>query len=950
MNLLVKLCLFFVLAGLSNNVLSQTPTGSIKGVVRDTVNSEFIQGASVKIKGNANSTVSNNKGEFIFDNLEAGQYIISISVKGFKTWRDTVVLTAGQNVDLGVIFPETEAVTFKGSRVVFRRPKTTIAEGVKQQKEAEGVSNVQTSEEFKTTQASNAGQVASRIPGVTLMENRFIMLRGLSQRYNSVQINNINAPSTETDRRAFSFDLIPSSALDQMAVFKSPSSDLAGDFAGGVIKLLTKNEIEKDFFSVNIGLGYRVNTTFSKHQNNSVNSSTDMLGFDNGNRDLPSSFPKSLADLSTKESVSYGKQMRNNFDVNSFTAPLDFGFGFGFGKNIKLKKNELYTVNNFSYSTNYQFAAMQRYRFQNDPVDYVKEMFHYNDDNFSIESKIGILSNWILKTNRKASYTFKNIFNQIGENETTIRTGVTLTERPSDEFRNYSFHYTSRSIYFGQFEGQHKLRKKGDKFVYTLGYSHINRDEPDFRRFRTFRNIGTNDPYTLIDPSSATPFDAARFYSKLKENTVSANINLEKHFINRIDSTKDIVLRLGTYAESKARNFNARWISYSYTGDPTNKNEFLVQPIDRIFSEGNINTAAGFRPLEGTNPSDKYAASNNLLSAYVNSSIPFSNMNLNVGVRSEYFNQVLTSATQTEPLNVDMTNLNILPSVNFAYYFVKAKDTKNKKNAKNTLLRLTYGKTVNRPEFREIAPFLYYDFMYDLNVAGNPDLVSAKIDNVDIRFENYPTKNETVNIGFFYKRFLNPIENYVQVVGLSPQFYLKNAKSATNMGAELEVRKSFEQQSQNAFIKNLSMVLNASYIISEVDLGDDSTLSQASKRPLQGQSPYIFNLTLQYRNDSGLTVNVAYNIFGKRIAFVGNNLFPTVYEMPRHSLDLTVTKEINKKFSLKFGVSDVLNFKHQLWQDTNNDGDISYTKGTDHQLLEYRRGQLINFGISYKIK
>jgi len=942
MNLFTKLFLFIVFIAGSQNVFSQT-TGSIKGILKDSVKKEFIQGATIVIDGTNKGTVSNNAGEFSFTNLSDGPYSVVISSNGLKTITKNITITNGASVDLGMLMMEIEVTEFKSFGTVIKKPKNTVEGGIKDVKTSEVVISVATAETFAKSQDNDAAKAAARIPGVTLMENRFIMLRGLSQRYNSVQINNINAPSTEVDRRAFSFDLIPSSMLDKIAIYKSPSSDLAGDFAGGVIKLETKNEIEKDFFSVNFGFGYRLNTTFTSHDNNSVSSGTDLLGFDNGNRGLPSGFPKSLSGLSSSQSVAQGKTLRNNFSLSSFSTPLDFGFGFGFGKNIKLnKKMSLFTVNNFGYSTNYQCAAMSRYRYQNDQTDYVRQMFNYNDNNLSIESKFSILSNWIFKLDKNNTFSFKNIFNQIGENETTIRTGVNLTERPFDEFKNYSFHYTSRSIYFGQFEGIRKFRRKGDKFVYTFGYSNIARNEPDYRRFRTYRSINSNGEYTMIDPPSASLFDAARFYSKLNENTVSGNFNYEKHFTNKIDtaSDKDIVLRIGSYVESKNRDVSARWISYSYNGDPTNKNEFLKQPIDRIFSPENLTTAGGFKPVEGTNPSDKYTASNKLLAGYVNSSLPFRTINLNVGVRAEYFNQILKSATQNGPVNVNLKNLNILPSVNAAYYF-------DKKN----LLRLAYGKTVNRPEFRELAPFVYYDFMYDVNIVGNPNLKSATIDNLDLRFENYPTKSETVSVGFFFKRFLNPIENYVQPVGLSQQFYLQNAKSATNKGIEIEIRKSFEESSQNQFIQKLSMVINASYIISKVDLGKDSTLSQARTRPLQGQSPYIFNMALQYKNDSGLTVNIAYNIFGKRIVYVGNNIFPTVYEMPRHSLDLTVTKEINKRFNLKFGVSDILNFKHQLWQDTNNDGNIDYKKEkTDHQLLQYRRGQMFSVGISYKIR
>ena len=915
-------------------------SASISGTVQDSSKKEPIQGASVNMLTNSKSDVTNSKGEFQITGLKDGWYSLVVKMTGYKARIiDSIRISKGQNVQLGNIYMEVRIETFKKGTVRFVKPKTTIAAAVQEQKKNEQVTNVVTSASIAKSQDGDAAKVAARVPGVTLLENRFIMLRGLSQRYNSVQVNNINAPSTEVDRRAFSFDLIPSSMLDKMSIYKSPSADLAGDFAGGVIKLYTKSEIEKDFVTYNIGIGYRLNTTLTSHLFNSVGSTTDYFGFDNGTRALPSAFPANLSGFSASQNILYGKQLNNNYALNKMRSPLDFGLGFGFGKNIKLNKMSLFTVNNFSYGTSYQYASMKRYRYQYDQIDYATQVFDYTDENLAVESKFSVLSNWMLKVSDKSSFTFKNIFNQIGENETTIRTGVNPTERPNDEWKNYSFHYTSRSIYFGQLEGSHRIGQK-DKLVYTAGYSNVGRNEPDYRRFRTVRSIGSNQAYTMVDPPSSNLFDAARFYSKLNENTLSATVNYEKHFENSIDSGNDIIFRTGTYAESKSRTFRARWFGYKYSGDPSLKSEFLKTPIDQIYAAENINATSGLKPEEGTNPSDKYDAQNQLLCAYVNASMPLSRIKLNFGVRAEYFNQTLLSATATEKVDVQLTNLNILPSLNAAYIF-------DKKN----LLRLAYGKTVNRPEFRELAPFVYYDFMYDVNIVGNPDLKSATIDNIDMRFENYPSASETISFGLFYKRFLNPIENYVQPVGLSQQFFLRNASSASNMGAEIELRRSFQNSTQNAFFKKLSVLINASYIISKVDLGQDSTLSQARTRPLQGQSPYIINLALQYQNDSGLSVNVAYNIFGKRIVYVGNNIFPTVYEMPRHSLDITVTKEIGKRLTLKFGVSDLLNYKHQLWQDMNNDSRIDYKKArTDQQLLEFRRGQLFSLGLSYKIK
>ncbi|MEN9346472.1 MAG: hypothetical protein RLZZ60_1941, partial [Bacteroidota bacterium] len=265
----------------SNTFLMHANNSGIKGIVVDP-SKKVLSDVSVELK-NQKTIKTNSKGEFEFEGLSVGFYSITIKLNGYDNKTiDSIQVIDNSVMNLGQIVLKEKIENKRGARVTFKKPQTTVAAGVQEQKKNESVTNVITSASIAKSNDGDAAKVAARVPGVTLMENRFIMLRGLSQRYNSVQINNINAPSTETDRRAFSFDLIPSNMLDKMSIYKSPSSDLSGDFAGGVIKLLTKNEMEKDFVTYSFGLGFRVNTTFKSHMNNSVQSSTDYLGFDNG--------------------------------------------------------------------------------------------------------------------------------------------------------------------------------------------------------------------------------------------------------------------------------------------------------------------------------------------------------------------------------------------------------------------------------------------------------------------------------------------------------------------------------------------------------------------------------------------------------------------------------------------------------------------------------------------
>jgi outer membrane receptor protein involved in Fe transport len=260
------------------------------------------------------------------------------------------------------------------------------------------------------------------------------------------------------------------------------------------------------------------------------------------------------------------------------------------------------------------------------------------------------------------------------------------------------------------------------------------------------------------------------------------------------------------------------------------------------------------------------------------------------------------------------------------------------------LVRLAYSRTVNRPELRELAPFLYYNFKYDVNFVGEPNLIQSDIQNIDLRWEMYPQNNETFSVGVFYKRFQNPIETYVQSVGLSQQFKLDNAVSAENFGAEVEVRKSLGDVTSKSFISRFFLVANASYIYTEVDLGGEGELAQDQIRPLQGQSPYVVNAGLHYRDDErGNSMSLLYNVAGPRIFFVGNDNFPTVYELPRHMLDLVMTKKMNARVDIKFGISNIFNARTLLVQDTDRNNKIEYdynSESPDDLIMHFRRGVL----------
>jgi outer membrane receptor protein involved in Fe transport len=259
---------------------------------------------------------------------------------------------------------------------------------------------------------------------------------------------------------------------------------------------------------------------------------------------------------------------------------------------------------------------------------------------------------------------------------------------------------------------------------------------------------------------------------------------------------------------------------------------------------------------------------------------------------------------------------------------------------------MSYGRTVNRPEFRELAPFLFYDYKLEAGRIGNPNLETAVIDNIDMRYEFYPRFGETVSIGGFFKYFDSPIENRTIITTEQPNFTYINADYAINYGLELEVRKSLKGLAPNTFVEKLGINANASYIFSEVDLGA-SAVAQQRTRPLQGQSPYIINAGLFYSNEERkLDATLNYNVFGPRIFSVGDVLFPTIFELQRHSLDLTISKEFKGGIALKVGVQDLLNYPFQFFQDTDR---TETATDLDDPIFTFRRGSIVTFSFRIKI-
>jgi outer membrane receptor protein involved in Fe transport len=914
--------------------------GTIRGTIKDTKSKEDLVGATVFLEGHNKGGAADINGFFSLSHLPVGTYKLRISFVGYKSkFIENVRVLADQVTEVNTFLDE-EGSTLNEVKVIGQKLTNTEISVISEIKAAQQIVSGISAAQISKTLDRNAAEVVKRVPGVTIFGDRFINIRGLNERYNTVMLNNTFTPSMESDVRSFSFDIIPSNQIDRILVFKSPAAELPGEFAGGVVKIFTKTIPDQNSLTVDYGTSFRSGTT---NQTFFTPQSGDLAwtGFNQGFSDLPKYFPstdelKNIALTNPQRLQQVGQSLKNSWTPVQSNAIPDQRLAITGAFKTNLGNVKIGNVTAVNYSnTRTNFTKVQNdYGYSSiEKTGKADELSVFNDQQYTNAIRVGFLHNWAFKLSDNHTIEFKNLYNQLSNAQYIDRNGF----ENGANWQIKSFNQNYRGIYTGQLLGRHNFNDGKTKIDWVAGYNQSYNQLPDYKRFRY-----SSDGKLVVPQGAVQTFNLGRTNINLDEKAITGGVNLvQKLTIQKgttAENSKEIELKAGAYYEVKDRTFNARNLGYVQS----NSSLFNIGslPIDQIFAPQNINTTNGVKIDEQTNKSDAYTAKNSLLAVYASGNYSFSKkFNVIAGVRIESNAQKLNGYDNRDGKavspNIDVTS--VLPSINVSYNF-----------SEKSLLRLAYGKTLNRPEFREIAPFTFYDFVLNRVVTGNPNLQNAKVDNYDFRYEFYPTPSEIISIAAFYKDFTTPIE-VVFTSSSNPNVSFDNAQSAYSTGIELEIRKSLEPVTTNSFLNKINILFNASLIYSRVKLKPEIAANQSDNRPLQGQSPYVINGGLNYNNQkTRLQVNLLYNVIGKRIYAVGNNfgaLYPDWYEMPRNILDLTFSKGITKNLVIKGGITDILNQKALILQDGNQDG--TYSKDNDQTIQSYSPGSVYSLGVVY---
>lgn len=925
--------------------------GTVSGKIIDAETGEIMRRATVMVKDTKLGAYSDVLGTFKIKNVPEGTYSLRISFVGYVTKEiQGVKIAADKTTDIGTVTLQVEKKTTDEVEVVAERINDNQAAMLAVRKNAAQVSDGISAEEIKKTPDSDAGQSLRRVSGVTLVGDKYVYVRGVSERYSNTTLNGTSLSSTEPDKKAFAFDMFPAEFLQNANVAKTFTPDLPGNFAGGLVQLNTVDY--PTGFAINFGASASMsdNITFKSNAFTTYSGgSSDWLGYDDGLRAMPTDLPNSpqafrdfiANDLNNSpNSVHYEAQQRYSDMIKSFnystfnkeqtTAPFNGGLSLSYSDIYNVGGNDLGLIASMIYGNEYTSDAMTR-RVRLATEDTVAK-YSGAGSSYTNSTNMGFIANLAYKIGTSTSITLKNTYSNQSTNEVIALDGY----KEANLIYQMSYQFVQTSLYSTQLGAQHDLSFLNSVLDWKIGYSKSTRDEPDLKRMRFSRNDTSSSFFAdALNATTGSGSQAGRFYSNLNENAYNALLNYKIPF-------EELNIKVGGLYETKSRDFvvrsfviapgnfvMSRYITVNDNGDTLSKKNTVSDSVYSAFDFGKdvnkINPSSlfnaenfgihGLSYLEETEDDDSYSATEDLAAAYImgDFNIPLGDQKLRViaGVRLENANQKLntyypikTDSTFDIQNIVDANYLDYLPSINFVYSATKDMN-----------IRVSASQTLTRPSLREYAPFSFYDFKYQMIVKGNPGLKEAIIQNYDLRWEWFPNPGEVLSVSLFYKNFHDAIEQTLVPTSSESELTYSNALGdAKNYGVEFETRKNLSFLA--GFLKEFSFNFNLSLINSRISV---SQAGIEDTRSMWGQSPYSVNFGLYYfKPDWGTSVNLAYNTYGKRIIQVADLRSykfpdPHVYELPRNVIDLSIAQNITDNFSIKFVTKDLLNEK-LIWE------------------------------------
>lgn len=930
-------------------------TSSLAGRILDASDGSALPGAAIRLSGTAYSCRSDSDGYFSLNNVPPGEYNLIIFSPGYDALR-----LPGMRLESGREVKREFSLTMTGEEIEVRAEKrqaATIPAIIETVKTLPSVGNAISAQQIRALPDRNSGEALRRVTGATIQDNKFAIIRGLNDRYNAAMINGSILPSSEAERRAFSFDIIPGHLLDNIIIIKSATPDLPGDFSGGLIQLNTKDIPIAPFVNLSGGSSYNSLTT-GRIYLSYTGGKTDFLAFDDGTRSrLPEGLSpdyKEFQRLNLNQQAAMGAELgargwniqraaalpSGNFQVNAGT-PFYLR-----AKDSATQRNQFGVIAAVDYSAGRSLSPVERNWYNQGPEG--EKELAVKDSAAETRYNISGMGSLAYKLNSRHRFYTKNTVSLNATNQTVHRFGANMANGNYED--TYAYQWTENKFLYTRVGGE-SILPGAVVLDYGLGHSLLTKKIPFFRNLSYQAPIDGEGRNFQVALAPNVTDESAIYFTDLRENLNSGDVNIKLplRLLLKTEDEKNF-LKVGGSFQHKARAFSARVLGFRLANPvrPTPV-DLLSYGMDSLFRKENF-SKNGIVLGDITNATSAYSAEGELAAAYAMIDKHWlKNLRVVGGVRFESYRQSIhTALSATQPLDMESIVNDWLPSLNLTL-----------KMSGRANLRMSGFRSIARPEFRELAKFSFYDFNTFSMVAGNPDLKRTSVWNADIRYEYYPAEGETISAGIFGKKFANSIEVSLPAdlsLGQLRREY-SNAPAASLYGVEVEFRKSLK----SVFLSNFSALTDAfsrltafgnlSYMLSRVDVADPA-LAFVAKRPLQGQSPYVINAGMQYVSaNERTTATIAYNRIGNRISIVGSKNFGDVFEKGRNVIDLQLSHSmIQRKLTIKAGISDLLSedlifFQNRRGEKMENYG--KYDPSKTNVMYRYTMPVVYSMGLSY---
>ena len=897
-----------------------TADGVVTGSVLDGRTGLPVRGAQVGIEGLDAVAETDMNGVFSLS-APAGLQIVLATKDGYESQRilDVAVEDGGATNLSAVLVPSSDGATDDQTDVALSEEVTVTAEAsdatetalLAERKTAAAIVDNIGAEEISKNTGSNAAAALKRVTGISLQDDKFIYVRGLGDRYSSTELNGSTLPSTEFDRKVVPLDLFPANMLDRVTVGKSYTVDHPGDFVAGLVSLETKKFPARQGFSVSVGGGHNSQTTgeFTAEYPGGLSASGS------GGQALPASIPDEKLlrtsfitgeGFTAEELEAFGEQMIGAWTPERSDAPLGRDLSLSYGNTFK----RLGLLLSATWASSNERREEERTFFAVEGGDSVQPL-HSFDIEYGVEKvRRSLMGSFAYRLGNNSQIGLRVLDTELSNGEGRFQEG--FFSDIGQDIQDFRVDYKQQQVSNFQLSGDHffsNLGGGGSTFEWRAASSAANTDE-NLRQTIYEERFGE---FQLSNQGQSGFF----YFNELEDDLVDARTDWTTFFTNGANYGS---LQFGGAWVDGERGFDGRRLRYFPRGS---------RGVDLTLSPEEIYTADNIEPFlfelrEVTNATDSYSGTREVPAVYAQGDWSFGNWRVIGGLRFEDYEQQVVTFDRTTPDEATVTTLEdsaVLPAVSAVYAL-----------SDRQALRASLSRTVNRPEYRELAPFEFKHILGGFNVVGNPDLEPATIDSFDLRWEWFPSAREVVAASVFYKNFTDPIEGVVVGAAQLTQTYL-NAEEAENIGFELELRRSLGSLFDS--LEPVTAIVNYTYVESEISIPRDATILTSTDRPLAGQPDNVLNVVIEWAPESfDSTVRLLYNFTDDKVLYGGALGLPDVLEDGRSTLDLVWRQGLTRDLGLKLSASNLL------------DEDRSWSQGGE-TWRRYAPGRSLGLSLSY---